>query len=114
MARPRTALERICYNGLLRPAGWKRLPSVRRVTDTLTGIEIEFKPKYYIHPMSDKSGHKPVSAALTKGKPTVAGINGCHAVTLVKEDGDEYVFKNSYGAKNPWIKIPKQNAPSRR
>jgi len=114
MAKPRTALERICYNGLLRPAGWKRLPSVRRVTDTLTGIEIELKPKYYLHPMSNKTGHEPVTAALTKGKPTVAGINGCHAVTLVEEDGANYVFKNSYGANNPRITIPKQNAPSRR
>jgi len=114
MAKLRTALERICYSGLLRPAGWKRLPSVRRVTDTLTDIEIEFKPKYYVHPMSTKTRHEPVTAALTEGKPTVAGINGCHAVTLVKENGSDYVFKNSYGAKNPWIQIPKENAPSRR
>ena len=114
MAKLRTALGRICHSGLLRPAGWKRLPSVRRVTDTLAGIEIQFKPKYYTHPMSNKTGHEPVTAALSEGKPTVAGINGCHAVTLVKENGADYVFKNSYGAKNPWIKIPKQNAPSRR
>jgi len=67
-----------------------------------------------MHPMTNKTGHEPVTAALTEGKPTVAGINGCHAVTLVKEVGDVYVFKNSYGANNPWIKIPKQNAPSRR
>ena len=85
-----------------------------RVTDTLTGIEIEFKPKSYLHPMSDKTGHESVTAALTVGKPTVAGVNGCHAVTLVKENGADYVFKNSYGATNPWITIPKQNAPSRR
>jgi len=114
MARPRTALSRICYTGLLRPAGWKRLPSVRRVTDKLTSIKIKFKPKYYLHPMSNKTGHEPVTVALTDGKPTVAGINGCHAVTLVKECGEDYVFKNSYGAKNPWIKVRKENAPSRR
>ena len=94
MAKPRTALERICYAGLLRPAGWKRLPSVRRVTDTLTGIEIEFKPKYYLHPMSNKTGHELVTAALADGKPTIAGINGCHAVTLIKENGADFVFKN--------------------
>mgnify|MGYP000307696801 FL=1 len=69
--------------------------------------------------MSNKTGHEPVTAALTdlvdnEGKPTIAGINGCHAVTLVKEIGNDYVFKNSYGPKNPWIRIPKQNAPSRR
>ena len=44
----------------------------------------------------------------------VAGINGCHAVTLVKENGADYVFKNSYGTTNSWITIPKQNAPARR
>jgi len=36
MAKLRTALNRICYSGLLRPAGWKRLPSVRRVTDRVS------------------------------------------------------------------------------
>ena len=55
VARTTTIFERICYPGLLRPAGWKMLPSVRRVTDLLTGVnsgisEIHFHPDNYLHP----------------------------------------------------------------
>ena len=53
-----------------------------------------------------------------QAKPLVAVINGCHAVTFTGEEGDNYVFKNSYGennAKNPaWIKVPKSRAPFNR
>jgi len=65
-------MARLCYDGLLRPAGWKRLPSIRRVTDLLaTMAELEFKPLYFIHPRSrrhtrkqNKSPMKPVTVAL--------------------------------------------------
>ena len=50
-----------------------------------------------------------------QAKPLVAVLNNLHAVTFTGEEGDHYVFKNSYGnnnAKNPaWIKIPKRRAP---
>ena len=46
----------------------------------------------------------------SEGKPAVACINGCHTVTLTKEENGCYVFKNSYGKNDPnnppWIKIP--------
>ena len=35
------------------------------------------------------------------GKPTIGIINGGHAVTLVKEENSEFVFKNSYGPNHP-------------
>ena len=50
-----------------------------------------------------------------QAKPLVAVINGCHAVTFIGEDGDDYIFKNSYGDNNPKnparINIPKRRAP---
>ena len=50
-----------------------------------------------------------------QAKPLVAVVNGCHAVTFVGEDGENYVFKNSYGnndLKNPArINVPKRRAP---
>lgn len=50
-----------------------------------------------------------------QAKPLVAVLNGCHAVTFTGEEGENYIFKNSYGknnAKNPaWIPIPKRRAP---
>ena len=53
-----------------------------------------------------------------ESKPTVAIINGCHAVTLTEANGIDYIFKNSYGkhsTENPaWIKIPKHDRPSQR
>ena len=33
----KSCIDKICYPSLMRPAGWKRLPSVRQVTDKLTG-----------------------------------------------------------------------------
>ena len=48
--------DRICFEGFLRPAGWTRLPSVRRITDLLiSGQKIEsikFEPFYFLHPLS--------------------------------------------------------------
>ena len=73
--------------------------------------------------MSKLTKPRMVSDALTdtvdeQSKPLVAVLNGCHAVTFIGEEGDDYVFKNSYGkndAKNPaWIKIPKRRTPFNR
>lgn len=36
-AAGKSSIDKICYPSLMRPAGWKRLPSVRQVTDKLTG-----------------------------------------------------------------------------
>ena len=33
----KSSIDKICYPSLMRPAGWKQLPSVRRVTDKPTG-----------------------------------------------------------------------------
>ena len=75
---------------------------------------------FYYHPMSTTTKPTRITDALTdkldnQAKPLVAVLNGCHAVTFIGEDGDDYVFKNSYGennTKNPaWIKIPKRRAP---
>ena len=53
-----------------------------------------------------------------QAKPLVAVVNGCHAVTFVGEDGDDYILKNSYGDNNPKnparINIPKRRAPFNR
>ena len=62
-ASPTTVMERICYDGILRPAGWTRLPSIRRVTDILTEhkdsnqsmvTSIKFQPAFYNHPKSSR------------------------------------------------------------
>ena len=119
---------RICLDGIIRPAGWKMLPSVRKVTDILTDQStsvdsIEFIMVYFIHPLSTYlTGATPTfSIALQnkvngESKPSIAVINGCHAVTFFKEESNQYVFKNSYGKNDPQnpeeIKIPVSNTPS--
>jgi len=106
-------MGKICFDGLLRPAGWTRLPSVRRITDLLDSNQninfIYFEPVYYAHPMSGyvanypsiSFSYDPHETINGEGKPTVGIINGGHAVTLVKEENSEFVFKNSYGPNHP-------------
>ena len=125
-ARSGRVMRRICFDGFLRPAGWTRLPTVRRITDLLNTSsfisKIEFKPKDYAHPLSNLNFPKITTAiqdtVSSEGKPAVAIINGCHAVTLTKEENGNYIFKNSYGANNarnpgrdPWIQIPTSRQP---
>ena len=127
-------------DGLLRPAGWTRLPAVRQVTDLLTGSSqidsIEFEPVYFIHPLAANPGNDPtITDAINdtvnnESKPAVAVINRCHAVTLIRDGvqssmhmlqnlslqrGKNYVFKNSYGTNdrhNPaYIRIPTNQPP---
>jgi len=122
-AKSNVVMKRICFDGFLRPAGWTRLPTIRRITDLLKSSsrisEIEFAPIYYAHPFSNISIPK-ITEAIDdivdrEGKPTVACINGCQAVTLTKEENGFYVFKNSYGTNNrnnpPWINIPTSLQP---
>ena len=131
-------MNRICYEGVIRPAGWKRLPSIRRITDTLSKCGIfsfDFEPIRFIHPKSAcaSSNVKLFSAAFgdlvnNEGKASVAMVFGhpppsqlqptqpqqhpCHAVTLKKEENQNYVLKNSY-LHTPWINIP-TNLPPRK
>ena len=67
-----------------------------------------------------KSANNKIGSAVAdevdgQAKPLVAVLNGCHAVTFIGEDGDDYILKNSYGNNNPknpaQIKIPKRRAP---
>ena len=124
-----TVMGRICFDGLLRPAGWTRLPSVRRVTDVFTKWNYTinsfyFKPIYFGHPLSGLAAHLPdISYGLNdivsgEGKPAVGIVNGGHAVVLVKEENNEFVFKNSYGPNNPnhpeLIRIPTNIPPGQR
>jgi len=84
---------------------------------------IEFEPVYFAHPKSTHASSKPIitdclqNTVAQEGKPAVAIVNGNHAVTLVREEKQDYVFKNSYGTNNPnnppWIKIPKLRSPAR-
>ena len=125
VARTGTVMRRICFDGFLRPAGWTRLPTVRRITDLLnTSLlisKIEFQPNYYSHPLSNLDFPKITTAiqdiVSTEGKPAVACINGCHAVTLTKEENGNYVFKNSYGTHDPnkpaWVRIPTSRQPGK-
>ena len=110
------------YDGLIRPPGWTRLPSIRRITDllALTVKSVIFEPLYYVHPMSTNQSDPPVTVALDnrvngEGKPIVALVNGAHAVTLVKVENQQYVLKNSYGtndSNNPaWIMVPTSRPP---
>ena len=109
VAKSDVVMKRICFDGFLRPAGWTRLPTVRIITDLLTNSslisEIQFEPVYYAHPLSNINIPKITDAVQdfvnTEGKPAIAFINGCHAVTLTKEENGFYVFKNSYGASDP-------------
>jgi len=123
-------MGRICFDGLLRPAGWTRLPSVRRITDLLHSNQninsLNFEPVYYAHPISGYlanypnilSSYSPQQIINGEGKPTVGIVNGEHAVTLVKTENNEFVFKNSYGPNHPvlppWIKIPTNIPPGQR
>ena len=86
---------------------------------------IEFKSVSYLHPKGKllKTGGSTITDAICdkvdgQAKPLVAVVYGFHAVTFIGEEGDDYVFKNSYGktnAKNPAkIKIPKCNQPFKR
>ena len=134
-------MNRICYEGVIRPAGWKRLPSIRRITDTLSKCGIfsfKFEPIQFIHP---KSVYASLNVKLfsdafgdlvnNEGKASVALVFGhppaqlqptqpptqpqplpCHAVTLKKEENQNYVLKNSY-LHTPWINIP-TNLPPRK
>ena len=114
-------LGRLSYDGIIRPPGWTRIPSIRRITNTLLNNQmidqIEFKPEFFKHPMSGLPGAcQSIDNALRnfvdqEGKPTIGIIFGGqpipnqasagHAVTLVKEENNNYIFKNSYGANNP-------------
>jgi len=126
VAKSNVVMKRICFDGFLRPAGWTRLPTVRRITDLLTKSsrvsKIEFEPISYYHPQKNLNIPK-ITAAIQdmvngEGKPTVACINGRHAVTLTKEENRYYVLKNSYGTNNlnnpPWIRIPTSLQPGTR
>ena len=125
IASASTVMEILCYPGILRPPGWHRLPSVRRVMDIFNEESMieafGFQPIYYMHPLCQRSKkYHYIKRAFcdtvnNEEKPTVAIINGRHAVTLVREENDEYIFKNSYGSnnsKNPaWIRIPVDRPP---
>jgi len=122
-----TVMEILCYPGILRPPGWHRLPSVRRVIDIIYDENMidafTFEHIYYMHPSCQRSKkYDYINRAFcntvnNEEKPTVALINGCHAVTLVREEDGEYVFKNSYGSNNnenpAWIRIPVDRPPCR-
>ena len=126
VAKSNVVMKRICFDGFLRPAGWTRLPTVRRITDLLKSSsrisKIQFEPIYYAHPQRNINIPKITNAIQDivngEGKPAIAFINGCHAVTLTKEENGFYVFKNSYGTKNPnnppWIRIPTALQPGTR
>ena len=126
VAKSNVDMKRICFDGFLRPAGWTRLPTVRRITDLLKSSsrisKIQFEPIYYAHPQRNINIPKITNAIQDivngEGKPAIAFINGCHAVTLTKEENGFYVFKNSYGTKNPnnppWIRIPTALQPGTR
>ena len=108
------------------------MPTVRTITDLLMSHpdvdKIEFKPAYFRHPVSNYS-EPPVSSALLEivggeGKPVVATMfgsqtspgqpAGAHSIVLVKEENQQFVFKNSYGpslGKDPWIRIPTNRPP---
>ena len=53
-----------------------------------------------------------------QAKPLVGVVNGVHAVTFTGDEGNNYIFKNSYGennTRNPaWIKVPKNRMPYNR
>ena len=86
---------------------------------------IEFKSVFYFHPKGKplKTGGLTITDAICdkvdgQAKPLVAVVYGFHAVTFTGVEGNDYVFKNTYGkhnAKNPAkIKIPKCNPPFNR
>jgi len=128
-------LGRLSYDGIIRPPGWTRIPSIRRITNLLLNNqmidEIEFEPAFFKHPMSGFSGPcQNIDNALRnfvdqEGKPTIGIIFGGqpipnqtsagHAVTLVEEQNNNYIFKNSYGTNNPnnpeYIQIPTYRMP---
>jgi len=119
----------------IRPPGWTRLPSIRRITDILQRNqiidEIEFESVFYKHPNYNVRANYPnIDSALNdfigqESKPTISVIFSGqavgrqipvgHAVTLIKEENNEFVFKNSYGQNNPnnpeYIRIPKSRPP---
>ena len=123
------AFGTLCSPGMLRPAGWKRLPSIRRITDKLAlqfevnTVEFEFKHVRYFHPLSPhiENGDLLVTDALTdvvneEPKPLVALLNGEHNVTLVGHDGVDFIFKNSYGNHDtdnpPFVHVRSSSAPT--
>jgi len=126
VAKSDVVMKRICFDGFLRPAGWTRLPTIRRIIDLLTNSslisEIEFEPIIYAHPQKNINIPKITNAIQdlvnNEGKPAIAFINGRHAVTLTKEENGFFVFKNSYGTNNPnnppWIRIPTSLQPGTR
>lgn len=85
---------------------------------------IEFESVFYFHPKSKPSKDGNVRLTITdaigdkvdgQAKPLVAVVDGFHAVTFTGEDGDNYVFKNSYGpVRKPTITIPKSSPPFNR
>ena len=112
------AVDKICSNSLLLEAGWSRLPSLRRIVNKFPREIKLTMNEYYVN---NSTRTTKVSDVLQGGKKLLGlvGLSGStilHAVTLVKIENGDYVFKNSYGEtqtisdqdplKKPIIKIP--------
>ena len=94
-----TAVDKICSKSLLLESGWSRLPSVRRIVKRLPK-EIKFTMNEFY--LNNSTCTPKVSDAFQSGQKLVGlvGFSGSsilHAVTFVKIENGQYVFKNSYG-----------------
>ena len=94
-----TAIDKICSNSLLLEPGWSRLPSLRRIVKKLPG-EIKFTMNEFY--LNNSTRTLKVADAFQSGQKLVGlvGLSAStilHAVTFVKIENGQYVFKNSYG-----------------
>ena len=93
------AVDKICSNSLLLEAGWSRLPSLHRIVKKFPK-EIKFAMNEFY--LNNSTRSPKVADAIQAGKKLVglvgqSGSTVLHAVTLVKIENGNYVFKNSCG-----------------